>query len=74
MLEAIALCEQITGRSLEYTLSDQARIGDHMWWVSDLVAFKADYPDWDLTFGIEDVLRDIHDFNSERWLAETAAR
>ena len=74
MLEAIALCEQITGRSLEYTLSDQARIGDHMWWISDLDAFKADYPEWDLTFGIEEVLRDIHDSNAEKWLAEVEAR
>ena len=69
-----ALCDEITGRSLDYTLSDQARIGDHMWWVSDLDAFKADYPEWELTFGIEDVLRDIHDSNAEKWLAEVEAR
>ena len=74
MLEAIALCEEITGRNLDYTLSDQARIGDHMWWISDLDAFKADYPEWDLTFGIEEVLRDIHDSNAEKWLAEVEAR
>ena len=48
MLEAIALCEQIAGRELDYTLSDQARIGDHRWWISDLGAFRADYPDWDI--------------------------
>ena len=30
--------------------------------------FQADYPDWKLTFGIEDVLRDIHAFNAEAWL------
>ncbi len=74
VLEAIALCEKITGRSLDYELSEQARIGDHMWWISDLSAFKADFPEWELTFGIEDVLRDIHDSNAERWLAEVAAR
>ena len=67
MLEAIALCEQISGRRLDYTLLDEARIGDHMWWISDLDAFKRDYPQWRLTFGIEDVLRDIHDRNVEQW-------
>jgi CDP-paratose 2-epimerase len=67
MLEAIALCEQITGRRLNYTLSDQARVGDHRWWISDLDAFRHDHPDWQLTYGIEDVLRDIHDRNAERW-------
>ena len=70
MLEAIALCAEIAGRELDYTLSDEARIGDHQWYVSDLAAFEADYPDWRLTFGIEDVLRDIHAHNVERWTAQ----
>ncbi len=73
MIEAIALCEQLVGRELQYTVSDEARVGDHMWWVSDLAAFKADYPQWDLTFGIEAVLRDIYEFNAERWLSEAKA-
>ena len=66
MLEAIDICEQIAGRELDYTLSDQARIGDHRWWISDLAAFQRDYPDWQLTYGIEDVLREIHDDNVEQ--------
>jgi CDP-paratose 2-epimerase len=74
MLEAIELCERISGRSLDYTLSDEARIGDHRWWISDLEAFKRDHPGWQLTYGIEAVLRDIHDFNVERWTAEGVAR
>jgi CDP-paratose 2-epimerase len=69
MLEAIDLCQQIAGRALDYTLSERARIGDHRWWISDLHAFKADYPGWRLTYGIEDVLRDIYEHNAERWAA-----
>ena len=38
-----------------------ARIGDHRWWVSDLAAFKADYPEWGLTHSMDDVLRQIHE-------------
>jgi len=67
MLEAIKLCQQIVGRELDYTLSDQARIGDHQWYVSDFGTFKMDYPGWRLTYGIEDVLRDIYDDNVDRW-------
>jgi CDP-paratose 2-epimerase len=70
MLEAIALCERIAGRPLRYTLLDEPRVGDHMWWISDLDAFKRDHPGWELTFGIEDVLRDIHDRNVEHWRPE----
>jgi CDP-paratose 2-epimerase len=69
MLEAVELCEQIAGRPLEYALSDEARIGDHRWWVSDLDAFRRDYPGWSLTWGIDDILREIHDFNVDRWTA-----
>src|SRR4051794_20038643 len=71
MLEAIVLCEEISGRKLDYQLLDEPRVGDHMWWISDLEGFKRDYPGWSLTFGIEDVLRDIHDRNVEHW--KTAA-
>jgi CDP-paratose 2-epimerase len=67
MLEAIAVCERIAGRALRWELSDGARMGDHRWWISDLQAFRRDYPGWELRHGIEDILRDIHDANVERW-------
>jgi CDP-paratose 2-epimerase len=72
MLEAIALCEEIAGRDLRWTLSDQARIGDHRWWISDLEAFETDYPDWSVEHDVESILREIHDRNAERWIAPDA--
>jgi CDP-paratose 2-epimerase len=68
MLEAIAASERISGRRLEYTLSDQARTGDHRWWISDLDAFRADYPGWDIVYDLERILREIHDANVEQWV------
>jgi CDP-paratose 2-epimerase len=73
MLEAIALCERIAGRELDYELSGEARVGDHRWWVSDLSQFQADHPGYELSYGIEDVLREIHDVNVEHW-SQAAAR
>ncbi len=67
MLEAIDLCESIAGRELDWQLSDQARIGDHRWWISDQVPFRRDYPSWDITYDVEAVLREIHDQNVEQW-------
>lgn len=69
MLEAIDLCQRIAGRKLQYTLSDQARIGDHRWWISDLNGFRTDFPGWRLSFTIEEVLRDIFERNVEQWIA-----
>jgi len=69
MLEAILASEQIAGRSLEWTLSQHARTGDHRWWISDLRAFEADYPGWTLTYDVPVMLREIYDANVERWEA-----
>ena len=57
------------GRELNWQLSDQNRIGDHRWWISDLEPFRRAYPEWDITYDIEAVLREIHDHNAELWLA-----
>ena len=68
MLEAITLCEEISGRDLNWTMSDRARIGDHRWWISDLDQFQADYPDWAPEYDVPTILREIHDANVERWV------
>lgn len=74
MLEAIDLCQQIAGRELRWDLSDQNRIGDHRWWISDLEPFRSDYPEWALTYGIESILREIYEQNADRWLAKSEDR
>ena len=68
MLEAISMCEQIAGRELDWTLSDDARTGDHRWWISDLDEFRADYPDWAPRYDVAAILREIHHANAERWV------
>src|SRR5680860_1708159 len=41
MLEAIDLCQSISGNELSYTYNDESRSGDHIWYVSDLARFKS---------------------------------
>jgi CDP-paratose 2-epimerase len=60
MLEAIAESERIAGRELDWTLSDENRIGDHRWWISDLGPFQRDYPSWKRRYGITEILEQIH--------------
>ena len=67
MLEAIKACERIAGRELDWSLAEDNRIGDHRWWISDLREFRADYPSWQLQYGIEEILREIHERNVELW-------
>jgi CDP-paratose 2-epimerase len=67
MIEAIEACQRIAGRELDYELSDEARMGDHRWWISDLAEFQADYPGYDLRYGVEEILQEIYDENVELW-------
>lgn len=69
VLEAIQRCEQIAGRHLDVEFSDTPRRGDHRWWISDLSEFQSDYPGFELEHRIDDMLQEIYDVNSERWLA-----
>jgi CDP-paratose 2-epimerase len=69
MLEAIDLCQEIAGRELHWEYTETNRIGDHMWWVSDLSAFKRDYPDWSPRYTIRAMLEEIYASNQERWTA-----
>ncbi len=69
MLEAIALCEKIAGQTLDWKYSDTNRIGDHIWWVSDMRKFKNHYPGWKQKHDIESILMDILTKNVYRWEA-----
>lgn len=70
MIEAIEICQRITGRELQHSYTDDNRIGDHIWWVSDIRKFRSHYPGWDLRYDIEGILQDIHDHGIERWSVE----
>jgi CDP-paratose 2-epimerase len=74
MLEAISLCEQITGRPFQYRYVEENRRGDHIWWISDLSHFQEHYPDWRPHYDVPQILREIYELNVERWKEEGAAR
>jgi CDP-paratose 2-epimerase len=61
VLEAIAFCEEITGRKLNATSIDQPRSGDHRWWISDTRRFQLHYPGWQLTHDLPAIFTEIHD-------------
>jgi CDP-paratose 2-epimerase len=67
MLEAMRACEEIVGKKLNWSYEESNRIGDHIWWISDIEKFKNHYPDWDLTFSINDTLKEIFSANLSRW-------
>jgi len=67
MLEAIKLCERLTGKEMNWDYSDDNRIGDHMWYISNLDKFQTHYPDWQLTYNVSQIIDEIYATSVERW-------
>jgi CDP-paratose 2-epimerase len=67
MLEAIAICEELSGRPIQWAYDDRNRAGDHIWWISDTSKFQQHYPGWTQQYDVRRILAEIKDANLERW-------
>ena len=61
MAEAIEMCTQITGKPMNCDYTEANRIGDHIWWISDVSKFKSHYPEWHWKYNINDILTQIYE-------------
>jgi CDP-paratose 2-epimerase len=59
MREAIALCEEIGGKPLMWSYSEQNRKGDHIWWISDVGKFRSHYPTWEYQYTLRDIMEQL---------------
>jgi CDP-paratose 2-epimerase len=69
MLEAIEYVEELCGSKLNYVLSDEARSGDHIWWISDVRKFQGDYPGWAYKYDLKRIITEIVAATTERLAA-----
>lgn len=67
MLEAITLCERISGRKMNWTYAESNRAGDHIWWISDISKFQSHYPGYRLQYDVRAILEEIYEVNRKRW-------
>jgi CDP-paratose 2-epimerase len=61
MQEAIAACKRLTGRPVQVSYSEANRVGDHIWYISDVRKFRAHYPAWEYHYDLDATLREIID-------------
>jgi CDP-paratose 2-epimerase len=59
MLEAIAKIEQMSGKKLNWKYVDENRKGDHICYISNLAKLRSHYPNWSITIGLDEILRQI---------------
>ncbi len=67
MLEAIAICESITGKSMNIAYDAEARVGDHRWWISDTRKMHRDFGGWSPTYDVPTTLESIYAEGRSRW-------
>jgi len=71
ILEAFRLVESVTGKAMVHEYVDKARAGDHICYISDLAKMRRDYPGWDVTRNLRDIIGEIHDSQSSRATARS---
>lgn len=59
MQEAIKIVEEIVGKQLNYQYSDTPRVGDHIWWISDVSKFQSHYPEWHYRYDLKHIISEI---------------
>jgi CDP-paratose 2-epimerase len=67
ILEAFALIESISGKSMKYEYVDKNREGDHICYISDLAKIRAHFPRWNITRNLRQTFGEIH----ESWVRRT---
>ena len=70
VLEAIQMIEELSGKSVRYEISDQARSGDHIWWISDIRRFQNDYPQWSYRYDLRGIVQEILEATMDRTLSQ----
>lgn len=59
ILEAINKIEELSGKRVPHTVSDNARSGDHIWYISDIRKFRSHYPDFEYDYDIDKILKEM---------------
>jgi CDP-paratose 2-epimerase len=65
ILEAINIVEDIAGIEVSKTIIRKNRVGDHIWYISNMKKFKKDYPHWKQKYSTNKIISElIHQFSS----------
>jgi CDP-paratose 2-epimerase len=59
LLECFDMVEEFTGKKIDYIYDEKNRIGDHICYISNLNKLKSHYPNWEVTIGLEKIIKDI---------------
>jgi len=59
IIEALELVEDISKIKIEKKYVKENRVGDHIWYISDLSKFQKDYPKWKQEYNTKKILEEL---------------
>lgn len=59
VLEAIELAQEMTKKKLKYDFTDECRMGDHCWWISDNKKFTNHFPSWECEHTLNTIIKEM---------------
>ena len=59
IIEALDMVEEITNISIQRKILKKPRIGDHIWYITDLSKFKKQYPNWKQKYNTRKIIEDL---------------
>ncbi len=72
ILEAMHTIESMSRHRVQYSITDQARLGDHIWWISDVQKFMSHYPRWSYKYSLDDMIGQMIDAATHKFRGSAA--
>jgi len=61
IIEALNIVEKLKNIKVKRNYIKKPRVGDHIWYITDLKKFKKDYPNWKQKYNTQKILEEIID-------------
>ena len=59
ILEAIEILEKIANIKINKKILKKNRVGDHIWYVTNMKKFKKDYPNWKQKYSTKNIIKEL---------------
>ena len=59
IIEALELVENISNIKIKRKMIKKPRVGDHIWYISNLSKFKKDYPNWKQKYNTKKIIEEL---------------
>jgi CDP-paratose 2-epimerase len=59
VIEALNIVEELIGNKIKRKLIKTSRVGDHIWYISNMKRFKKDYPKWKQEYSIKGIIKEL---------------